>query len=83
MLALTKVEYWEEKTHYRSYGLFCGTGPTQIAKKVVNWYGDNITDLNIVPIEDTGVILNREIYNFIINNEGEDEILFAPATDSK
>lgn len=83
MLALTKVEYWQDKIHYRSYGLFCGQTPTRIAEQVVNWYGNKITDLNIIPIEDTGVILNKEIYNFILNDEGEDEVLFAPATNPK
>ena len=51
MLALTKVEYWQDKTHYRSYGLFCGQTPARIAEQVVNWYGNEITDLNITPID--------------------------------
>lgn len=83
MLALTKVEYWEDKTLYRSYGIFCGQTLTRITEQIENWYGNKITDLNITPIEDTGVILNKEIYNFILNNEGEDEVLFAPATNPK
>ena len=77
------MKYWQDKIHYRSYGLFCGQTPTRIAEQVVNWYGNEITDLNITPIEDTGVILNKEIYNFILNDEGEDEVLFAPATNPK
>ena len=82
MLALTKTEFWEETTHLRSYGLFCGNGTAEIAKRVVDYYGDGITELTIIPIED-GIIINKEVYNFILKDEGTDEILFAPTTNPK